>query len=161
MKACHSSDHLLAEGFTFLVAQSAWWNACIVECHVWDLRVTESYHAFVPSSINTLGSGLCVSLLLLHRGLMLAHPVYQHWALGVFWQSASAHNYRPRVTPSYKGLSILLPSSNKKKSLCVQMKIEEGDRDMAGYCWSAPAISTLEVTEDPMSDIYQSPSLQI
>lgn len=42
------------------------------------------------------------------------------------------------------------------------MKIEEGDRDMAGYCWSAPAISTLEVTEDPMSDIfYQSPSLQI
>ena len=42
------------------------------------------------------------------------------------------------------------------------MKIEEGDRDMAGYCWSAPAISTLEVTEDPMCDIsYQSPSLQI
>lgn len=55
----------------------------MMECHMCDL----SYHALVPSSMNTLESGLCVLLLLLHRGLLLAHTAYQHWALGVFRQS--------------------------------------------------------------------------
>lgn len=64
--------------------------------------------------------------------------------------------------PTTIGLELRLPmgvyqssyQAPTKKSLCVQMKIEEGDRDMGG---TAPAISTLEVTEDPT----RAPSLQI
>lgn len=79
----------------------------------------------------------------------------------------SAECQRPQLSAlSYDFLYGFISPHTKlqqQKAFAFQMKIgEEGDRDMAGYCWSAPAISTLEVTEDPMSDIsYQSPSLQI
>lgn len=122
----------------------------------------EGYHAFVPSSINTLGSGLCVCRSCFYTEDLCSPTQFINTGLLVCFGRVPV--------PTIIGLELRLPTgvyqssyqAPTKKSLCVQMKIEEGDRDMAGYCWSAPAISTLEVTEDPTSDLsYQSLFLQI
>lgn len=71
--------------------------------------------------MNTFESGLCVSLLLLHRGLLLAHTA-RHWVLGVFRQSVprslsiSSYDYLWRFINFHAGFN---------NGFCVKMMIEE------------------------------------